>query len=300
MPEEEGVFRMGSETWTLGRLLDWTTQYLKEKQAETPRLDAEVLLANTVGCSRIQLYTRFDEPASEAIRGKYRELVKKRIEGCPVAYLVGYKEFYSLRFAVTPSVLIPRPETEILVMEAIRLARPMTAPQILDIGTGSGAIAIALAKHLPQAQITATDLSEEALTVARQNAQTLGLAERIRFLQGNLFEPVSPSDHFDLIVSNPPYVASEEWNSLPVSVAKFEPRLALHGGLAGLEVITKLLPEARMKLSPNGYLLLEIGAGQANQVSDLLTAKEGWRGASVIPDHASLPRVVRAQAATSS
>lgn len=291
---------MSSETWTLGRLLDWTAQYLKEKKAETPRLDAEVLLAHAAGCSRIQLYTRFDEPASEAIRGKYRELVKQRIEGCPVAYLVGYKEFYSLRFAVTPSVLIPRPETEILVLEAIRLAKPMPAPHILDIGTGSGAIALALAKHLQSAKLTATDLSAEALAVARQNAQALGLSDRIRFLNGNLFEPVRADERFDLIVSNPPYIGSEEWNALSDSVAKFEPKLALDGGLAGLEVIKRLLAEARIKLNPNGYLLIEIGAGQASAVTELFTGEPGWRAVSVMPDHAGLPRVVRAQVASAS
>jgi release factor glutamine methyltransferase len=290
---------MSSEIWTLGRLLDWTTQYLKEKKAETPRLDAEVLLAHVAGCSRIQLYMRFDEPASDAVRGKYRELVKQRNEGCPVAYLVGYKEFYSLRFAVTPSVLIPRPETEILVMEAIRLAKPMTAPKILDIGTGSGAIAIALAKHLPSAKLTATDLSPEALAVARQNAHALSLADRLRFLNGNLFEPVPADERFDLIVSNPPYIGDEEWDALPASVAKFEPKLALDGGAAGLEVIKKLLVEARAKLNPNGYLLIEIGAGQASAVTELFMAEPGWRTISVMPDHAGLPRVVRAQVASS-
>jgi release factor glutamine methyltransferase len=185
-------------------------------------------------------------------------------------------------------------------MEAIRLAKPQTTPLILDVGTGSGAIAIALAKHLPQAQITATDLSEEALGVARQNAQALGLADRIRFLQGNLFEPVPDGERFDLIVSNPPYIGSEEWDSLPVSVAKFEPRLALDGGAAGLEVIKKLLPKAQVKLNPNGYLLLEIGASQANQMTELFARSQGWRAVTVIPDHAGLPRVVRVQAASSS
>ncbi len=288
---------MSSDTWTLGRLLDWTTNFLKEKKAETPRLDAEVLLAHVAGCQRIALYTRFDEPAAEEVRARYRQLVKERVQGCPVAYLVGYKEFYNLRFAVSPAVLIPRPETEILVLEAIRLMKPLTAPKIADVGTGSGAIAITLGKHLPQARIAAIDVSEEALKIAQKNAQTHRVLERINFVQGDLFTSLPAEARFDLIASNPPYIATQDWDTLPATVAKFEPRLALEGGPGGLQVITQLIEQSKARLVPQGYLLLEIGADQGQSVPDLITQTGGYAKITVLPDHAGLPRVVRAQSA---
>ena len=163
------------QPWTLGRLLDWTTAHFREKKSEFPRLDAEVLLAHAQGCKRIELYTRFEETASEGVRSRFRDLVKKRTEGCPVAYLVGRKEFFSLEFEVGPAVLIPRPDTETLVMTCLEVATPHAA--ILEVGTGSGAIAIALAKQLPTAQVTAIDLSPEALEVApSQRHQAWGRA----------------------------------------------------------------------------------------------------------------------------
>jgi release factor glutamine methyltransferase len=287
---------MSNDTWTLGRLLDWTTKFLKEKQAETPRLDAEVLLGFTVGCPRIQLYTRFDEPAGDQVRATYRELVKQRVEGCPVAYLVGYKEFYNLRFAVSPAVLIPRPETELLVLEAIRLAKTLPQARIVEIGTGSGAVAVTLAKHLPQLQITSTDVSGAALALAQRNAKTHGVAERIRFLEGDLFAALPAGEKFDLIVSNPPYIATEQIAALTPTVVKYEPRLALDGGSHGVEVIEKIATQAPAWLAPNGYLLLEIGADQGLVVPEFLKQR-GWQGVTMFPDHAGLPRVVRAQVA---
>lgn len=223
---------MSTEPWTLGRLLTWTTNFLKEKQADSPRLDAEVLLAHILGVPRIQLYTRFDEVASEETRNKYKQLVKQRMEGCPVAYLVGFKEFYNLRFQVTPAVLIPRPETELLVLEAIRLAKPLPAPRIVEVGTGSGAIALTLARHLPHAKVTTIDISPEALKVAHRNAEQLGLADKVTMLEGDLLTPVA-GQQFDLVVSNPPYIASDVMPTLPVTVGRYEPTLALDGGPRG-------------------------------------------------------------------
>src|ERR1700722_15396663 len=159
------------QVWTLGALLDWTAKHLAQKSIESARLDAEVLLAHAVGCKRIDLYgMRFAEPASSEVRQKYRELIRRRLEGCPVAYLVGRKEFYGLELEVSPAVLIPRPDTEHLVMEALALAKKLAAPRIVDVGTGSGAIAIALARHHPAAILTAIDVSGEALQIARGNA----------------------------------------------------------------------------------------------------------------------------------
>src|SRR5262249_47874682 len=158
-------------------LLNWTATFLAQKGAEFPRLDAEVLLSHVLNCKRIELYTRYEEPATDDERARFKELIRKRLEGCPVAYLVGRKEFFSLEFEVNPAVLIPRPDTETLVGECLALARPMTEPDILDIGTGSGAIAVTVAKQHKTARLTATDLSEAALVVARRNAAKHGLSE---------------------------------------------------------------------------------------------------------------------------
>ncbi|HQR09121.1 MAG TPA: peptide chain release factor N(5)-glutamine methyltransferase [Gemmatales bacterium] len=283
---------MSAEPWTLGRLLTWTTNFLKDKQADSPRLDAEVLLAHILGVQRIALYTRFDELAGDEVRNRYRQLVKQRVEGCPVAYLVGFKEFYNLRFNVTPAVLIPRPETELLVLEAIRLAKPHPTPRIVDVGTGSGAVALTLAKHLPQARMTAIDLSAEALEVAKKNAEQLKL-NSVRFLQGDLLQPVA-NEKFDLVVSNPPYIDSEVVKQLPITVKNFEPNLALDGGPGGTTIIERLAGEAKAVLETGGHLLLEIGADQGKSVPALLEQLGGYGPVTVLPDHAGLPRVVKA------
>jgi release factor glutamine methyltransferase len=290
--------RMSSESWTLGRLLVWTTEFLKDKKSETPRLDAEVLLAHVVGCPRIQLYTRYDELATDDARGKYKQLVLRRIEGCPVAYLVGYKEFYNLRFAVSPAVLVPRPETEILVLEAIRLAKPLAAPKVLDVGTGSGAIAVTLSKHLPHARVSAVDISSAALEVAQRNAQTHGVFDRIQFVLGDLLGEFRDDERFDVIVSNPPYVATEAMARLPETVARFEPHQALDGGPQGLAVIERLVKAAKDHLVPGGHLLIEIGADQGNLVAALTDRLGGYEKVTILPDHAGLPRVLRAKLAT--
>lgn len=283
---------MSAEPWTLGRLLTWTTNFLKDKQADSPRLDAEVLLAHILGVQRIALYTRFDELANDEVRNRYRQLVKQRVEGCPVAYLVGFKEFYNLRFNVTPAVLIPRPETELLVLEAIRLAKPHSTPRIVDVGTGSGAVALTLAKHLPQARVTAIDLSPEALEVAKKNADQHKLSS-VRFLQGDLLQPVA-SEKFDIVVSNPPYIDSEVVKQLPITVKNFEPKLALDGGPGGTAIIERLATEAKAVLGTGGYLLLEIGADQGKSLPALLERLGGYGPVTVLPDHAGLPRVVKA------
>lgn len=283
---------MSAEPWTLGRLLTWTTNFLKDKQADSPRLDAEVLLAHILGVQRIALYTRFDELANDEVRNRYRQLVKQRVEGCPVAYLVGFKEFYNLRFNVTPAVLIPRPETELLVLEAIRLAKPHSTPRIVDVGTGSGAVALTLAKHLPQARMTTIDISPEALEVAKKNAEQHKLTS-VRFLQGDLLQPVA-NEKFDLVVSNPPYIDSEVVKQLPITVKNFEPKLALDGGPGGTALIERLATEAKTVLEPGGHLLLEIGADQGKSVPALLEKLGGYGPVTVLPDHAGLPRVVKA------
>src|SRR5688572_1833205 len=211
-----------SETWTIGRLLTWTTDYLKQHGSDSPQLDAEVLLAESRGCKRIELYTKFEEVADDSTRTKFRELVKQRAEGKPVAYLVGRREFYSLSFRVTPDVLIPRPETEFVVIALMDLAKgrgDADAPlSIADIGTGSGILAVCAAKLLPMAQVTAVDVSPAALTVARSNAQEHGVLERIEFVESDLFASVPAERKFDFVVSNPPYVTTAEMAQLPPTV----------------------------------------------------------------------------------
>lgn len=280
------------EVWTVGRLLDWTAQHLAKKGAEYPRLDAEVLLAHALGCKRIDLYaSRHELPASEELRERFRELVRRRLEGCPVAYLVGRKEFFSLEFEVSPAVLIPRPETEFVVMECLSRAKGKSRARVLDIGTGSGAIAISVAKKLPDAQVTAIDIREEALAVAGRNAARHGV-ERIRFLHGDLFAPIPAGETFDFILSNPPYIATEDIPTLPVGVRDYEPHTALDGGPGGYGVLERLLDEAPRYLQPGGALIVEIGAPQEQPVRERFQARAGYALAPTIHDYARHPRVL--------
>jgi len=289
---------MTSESWTIGRLLTWTADYLKTHGSDTPRLDAEVLLAAARGCQRIQLYTAFDELADDRTRQTFREWVRRRAEGTPVAYLVGYREFYSLRFRVTPEVLIPRPETELLVVRLLDLVKERTpgsaAPTIVDVGTGSGIIAVCATKHLPDARVTAIDISGDAIEVARMNAAEHGVAERIEWFTGDLLSTVGDRQ-FDFIVSNPPYVSAAEFEKLPKTVRDFEPRAALLAGDRGTEVIGRLVPQAVDRLAPGGWLLVEISPMIEPAAAELLRAQSGLSIAPTIKDLAGLPRIIQAR-----
>jgi release factor glutamine methyltransferase len=284
---------MSDDVWTVGRLLTWTTEWLTGKGSEAPRLEAEVLLAHVRGCQRIALYTAFDTPVAEAERGRFRELVKRRGEGEPVAYLVGSREFFSLPFRVTPAVLVPRPETEGLVIRVLDLCRPQAGPRIVDVGTGSGAIAITLAKHLPKASITATDVSSAALAVARDNAARQGVAERIAFLECDLLDHPQAAGPWDVIVSNPPYVREDEFESLPRDVRLHEPKAALVSGPTGVEIIERLAALAAARLVPGGWLLCEIGPAAAAEA--VLARQTGLTAEPTILDFAGLPRIVQAR-----
>jgi release factor glutamine methyltransferase len=381
-----------SEPWTVGRLLQWTTGYLQTHGSDSPRLDAEVLLAHALGCRRIELYTTFEEVPCESARDVFRVLVRRRAEGTPVAYLVGRREFYSLDFRVTPDVLVPRPETELLVVAALDLARgrgsevrgqgagtsgqrpvvsgqrvasgewrvasedapdlpspacgrgaggegnqphsqpaltlalsghhevvvergqtfasripespnpepPLPAPRpqppcsIADVGTGSGCIAVALAKHLPDCRVTAIDISPAALAIARENAEKHGVAQRIEFIAGDLLAAVPSERRFDIIVSNPPYVADGEWAALPADVREHEPRGALLAGPRGTEVIERLIPQAAQRLVPGGHLLMEISPAIHEAVCELLRSDGHFELGPTIKDLARRPRVVQA------
>ena len=286
-----------AQDWTVGQLLKWTTDYLKRHRSDSPRLDAEVLLAEALGCRRIDLYAAFGELPDEEVRTAFRELVRRRAEGAPVAYLVGHREFFSLDFRVTPDVLIPRPESELLVVAMLDLARRLPAEReisICDVGTGSGIIAVCAAKHLPRCRVTAVDISPAALAVARGNAAKHDVRERIELIESDLLSAVPPGERFDFIVANPPYVSTAEMQALAPDVRDFEPPLALVAGQRGTEVIESLLPQAAERLDPGGHLLIEISPMVHDAVRALLEADGRFQLGPTVKDLARLPRVVQA------
>jgi len=287
-----------TDVWTIGRLLTWTTDYLSKHGADSPRLDAEVLLAEARGCQRIELYTAFAEEASDATRTAFRELVRRRAEGTPVAYLVGRKEFYALPFRVTPDVLIPRPETEFVLITLLDLVKrdaPSREVRIADVGTGSGILAICAARHLPQARVTAIDISPAALQIARQNAEQHSVLARIELIEGDLFASVPADARFDFIVSNPPYVAESELAATAPDVREYEPRGALVAGPRGTEVIERLVPQASERLTPGGSLVMEISPMIAEAVQGIVRAETRLELGPVVKDLAGLARVVQAR-----
>lgn len=282
--------------WTLGELLDWTAKHLVGKNIDTARLDAEVLLAHVIAGKRIDLYgMRHAEIATPEVRQQFRELIRRRLEGCPVAYLVGRKEFYGLELKVSPAVLIPRPDSEHVVIECLTLAKMMLHPRMVDMGTGSGNLAIAIAKHHATAELTAIDRSPEALKVAQENAAQHGLSERIRFLEGDLFGPLEAGEVFDVIFSNPPYIADDEMPKLPIGVREYEPHLALQGGPGGFVVFDRLIAEARTRLISGGHLIVEIGSPQEKPARAKLAALPEFVLAPTIYDYSGHPRVLRVQ-----
>jgi len=278
--------------WTVGRILEWTAQHLKKSGSDTPRLDAELLLAKARGCPRIQLYVQFNEVVPDAQRAVMRDLVRRRAQSEPVAHLVGHREFFSLDFAVSPDVLIPRPDTETLVLDLITHARRLPAPAILDVATGSGCIAIAAAVQVPAARVTASDVSPAALTLARQNADRHGVAARITFLEGDLLAPLPAGAQFDFLVSNPPYIPTAQLETLDREVRDYEPRLALDGGPDGLRFLATLLQQAPSVLVPGGRLLLEFTPEQAPALLELATAQPELSDPAVLKDLAGRPRVL--------
>lgn len=284
------------QIWNIGRLINWTSQYLTDSGSDSARLDTEVLLAEVLSCERIMLYTRFDEDPGDDIRAKFRELVKQRAAGCPVAYLVGHKEFFSLKFKVTTDTLIPRPDTEDVVQNVLDLIKGnLVEPNtIADIGTGSGILAVTLARELPRAQFVASDISNAALAVARDNAVFHAVEDRIEFRSGDLCTPLQ-NQAFDVIVSNPPYVSEAEFEQCDRTVKEFEPQQALVAGPTGLEVYQRLAPDAKDRLQPNGWLVLETSPMLAESLKQLL-AQQGYRNVEIKPDHSGNPRVVMGQA----
>ena len=282
------------DRWTVGRLLTWTADYLKRRDAESPRLDAEVLLAKVLGWQRVQLYTHYDDEVGSLARGEFRSLVRRRAEGTPVAYLVGRKEFYSLALTVSPAVLIPRPDSEFVVVEFLAFAKSLESPRCVDVGTGSGCLALACASHHRSAQFIAIDISAESLVIATANALALDLAGRVAFREGDLLDPVAGDGPFDVILANPPYIPTDVIPTLEPGVRDYEPHRALDGGTDGLRVVTRLVAQAVRLIRPGGCLILEIGSDQEAPVRALLAAHAGLNLCPTVRDHANHPRVLRA------
>jgi release factor glutamine methyltransferase len=272
----------------LGEVLRRSTAYLERRGSPTARLDAELLLAHALGLSRIELYTHHDRPLTAAETDAARELVRRRGEREPVAYVTGRRGFRRLDLAVDPRVLVPRPETELVVDRCLELLAGSDRPAVLDIGTGSGAIALSIAFEHPGARVVASDVSPAALAVASANAAEAGV--EVELVESDLFDALS-GRRFDVIVSNPPYIAEGELDALEQEVTVHEPRLATVAGEDGREVYRRLLPEARDHLEDGGHLVLECGAGQAQWLSEELV-RLGYGGVDVRTDLAGIERVV--------
>ena len=273
-------------------VLDWTIGYLKDRGCETPRLDAEILLAHSRGCERIKLYTEYDAPLTPEERQTMRELVKRRATHEPVAYLVGFREFFGLEFEVQPGVLIPRPDTETLVVTALEAASEIDSPRILDLCTGSACIPVAIAANCPSSQLMAVEIDDTPFAVAQRNVARHELDSRFKLVQGDLFEAVGNGPSFDVIVSNPPYVTDGEMKTLPPDVRDHEPHLALRAGADGLDIVRRIVAEADPYLTDGGALLLEIASEQAESVVKLFADTGKFEPAQIAQDLGGQSRVV--------
>jgi release factor glutamine methyltransferase len=336
--------------WNIVALLRWTTGYFEEKGISEPRASAEILLAHTLGLSRLDLYLRHDQPLTPEELARFKALIMRRRQREPVAYLTGHKEFWSLDFLVTPATLIPRPETEVLVEAVIevcggggypRYVRPCyrgfsqagkpaaPAPTLspetpppaanfgstgsrpvqhgqdacvpghgrlaLDVGAGSGAVVVALAKELPDLHWLAVDISAAALQAARENARRHEVAGRISFVRGDLLSQFRPTPCFGLIAANLPYISRPEWEQLPQEIKDYEPREALLGGQDGLDLLERLCREAHTYLQPGGWLALEVGLGQAKRVKSFLEESKAYDTLKAVKDYQDIDRVVMAR-----
>jgi release factor glutamine methyltransferase len=290
-----------SGPWTVRRLLEWTSGFFARKEVDSPRLAAELLLAHVLGCPRLKLYTDYERSLSDKDLTSFRALVQRAGEHEPIAYLTGRAHFFNLEFEVTPAVLIPRPDTETLVENVLQLSRNTAgfeSPRVLDLCTGSGCIAAAIAHHLKSATVIATDVSEAAVAVARRNIERLGLADRVTVEQGDLFEPVARLPDplpFDLIVANPPYIPTGDIEKLDRNVRDFEPVAALDGGIDGLVLHRRILEGAVDRLVPGGRIYLEIQFDQGERVKELAAGHEEFEDVRLLKDFAGHQRVLTAR-----
>jgi release factor glutamine methyltransferase len=278
-----------SRTWTIRDVLDWATQDFAGRGIASPRLDAELLVAKALETDRVGLYLDLNRPLVDQERSAIRPLVARRREREPVAYILGHRDFYGRRFKVTPDVLIPRPDTETLVDHALECIPEDAASRVLDVGTGSGAVAVTIAAERPLALVTATDISEAALKVASENAKQLEVANRIRFEHANLLSGV---EQYDVIVSNPPYIAQSEMAALQAEIREHEPIAALEAGEDGLDVVRALLSASEPATASGAQMLIEIGATQAVSVVAFAAEHTAWQPVAVYPDLNRIERVV--------
>lgn len=280
------------EAWTIRRILVWAADDLKKRGSSSPRLDAELLLCLVLGVDRVRLVIDSERPLDKAELIRYRALHTRRRTGEPVAYLLGKREFYGRSFRVDARVLIPRPETELLVEVGLERTRQLAlSARVLDLCTGSGCVAISLARERPTTRVLGTDVSPGAVAVAEENATRLGAASNSGFFLSDVFAAVGPRSRFDLITANPPYIPAREIPTLQVDIRGFEPHLALVGGEDGLDLVRRIVADAPAFLAPGGVLAMELASGQASEVAALL-AHSGYRDVVVAKDYGGHERVV--------
>ena len=278
----------------LKQAVDSAYQFFVQNDVPSPRLNAELLLMFVLGRDRAYLYAYPERPLTEEEQSRYDEVVQERARGCPTQYIIGHQEFWGLDFIVSPAVLIPRPETEHVVETVLELVKEHNLRgkfRLIDVGTGSGCIALALASELPQTEIHACDVSEEALEVARANAARLGLEKRVQFRHSDLFSAYA-GEQFDFVISNPPYVGESEADKVQKQVREFEPKAAVFSGWEGMDIYKRLIPQAYAALKPEGWLVMEIGFSTEAKVKELLA---GWTNVETTTDLQGIPRVVAAK-----
>jgi release factor glutamine methyltransferase len=292
---------MAGEAWTVRRLLEWTTPFFTRREVDSPRLSAELLLAHVLKVPRIKLYTDYERVLAEGDLTRYRGLVQRAAEHEPIAYLTGIAHFFNLEFEVNRDVLIPRPDTETLVENVLQLVRNQSgleAPRILDLCTGSGCIAITLASRLKHATVIATDITSQAVAVARRNAEKFGVADRVAVEEGDLYEALAGKvdvQPFDLVVANPPYIATAQMAGLPRNVREYEPVNALDGGMDGLVVHRRIVAGASERLVSSGRVFLEIAFDQGARAMDMMSRLPGFEEARVLKDYGGRDRVLTAR-----
>lgn len=286
--------RSDEEVWTPLKLVDWTEKHFARNSIDQPRLEAEFLLAHVLGWERIDLYTRFEHTVEPQALSRFRQLLKRRAQRVPRQYLTGDDEFYGLTLTVDERVLIPRNETEHLVEQTLELLDESAEATVVDLCTGSGAVAVAVAANRDSVRVLACDVSADALEVARINVDALNLAERVELHRGDLFDaaPAALRGTIDIVVANPPYVREDELETLVPEVALYEPREALVAGPTGLEIIERIITDAPDWLKPDGHLLLEIGYGQSEAVCQLASATNAFGPPRRVRDYAKIERVI--------
>jgi len=284
---------------TVFEILNWSTDFLRDHRIENPRLNAELILAHSLHLNREKVYIHLQRPLNEKEKEELERLIRRRISGEPLQYILGNQEFWSIDFKVDPRVLIPRPETELLVEQAFLILSEtyfQRRPYVLEIGTGSGALAISLAKEVKDIVLVASDISRDALILAKENAKSAGVLDQIEFVNGDLFGPVRLfSETFDLILSNPPYITRSEIKKLAKEVKDYEPIVALDGGEDGLNFYRRISSQAHSYLRKGGWLLLEVGQGQGRKVTEMIEQGGHFNVPKLIKDFSGIERVVRVQ-----